>query len=105
MNAAAPHWRYARVRCAEAVHARQFDEELIILDLAKGEYFALDAVGARLWTGLEAGRTVEQIAQQVVAEYDVELDTVLADLVALGDELVAQGLIVRDERMGGGNDG
>jgi sulfur transfer complex TusBCD TusB component (DsrH family) len=91
-------WKHGRVRCADAVHARLFDNELVILDLAKGEYFALDDLGARLWSGLEAGRSVEQLAQEIVAEYDVTLDRALADLVALGDDLVARGLLVRDER-------
>lgn len=91
-------WKHGRVRCADAVHARLFDEELVILDLAKGEYLALDQVGARLWSGLEAGRTVEEIAREVVEEYDVSLDRALADLLALGDDLVLRGLMVRDER-------
>jgi sulfur transfer complex TusBCD TusB component (DsrH family) len=100
MNVAGATWRHGRVRCADAVHARLFDNELVILDLAKGEYFALDDLGARLWSGLEAGRTVEQLAQEIVDEYDVTLDRALTDLVALGDDLVARGLLVRDERIG-----
>jgi hypothetical protein len=97
MSASQPNW--TRLRCADAVHARLFDGELIVLDLAKGEYFALDQIGARFWTGLEEGRTVHQIAQEVVAEYDVSEVDALADLLTLGDELVARGLMVRDEGM------
>ena len=104
MKAIAPVWKHGRVRCANAVHARMFDEELIILDLAKGEYFAMDNVGARLWSGLEAGRTIDQIAKDVVAEYDVDLDRAMTDLVTLGDELMALGLMVRDEPAAGGED-
>lgn len=104
MSTPAIAWKHGPVRCAEAVHARLFDDELVILDLAKGEYFALDQVGARLWAGLEAGRTVEQIAQEVVGEYNVTLDQAMADLVALGDDLVAHGLLVRSEAAGRDND-
>jgi Coenzyme PQQ synthesis protein D (PqqD) len=94
MNAEANAWKHGRVRSADAVHARQFDEELILLDLSKGQYFALDELGARLWSGLEAGRKVEEIAQDVVSDYDVTFDRALADLVALGDHLIAEGLMV-----------
>ncbi|MDP9034837.1 MAG: PqqD family protein [Myxococcota bacterium] len=90
-------WRGARARCADAVHTRMFDDELVILDLAKGEYFALDEIGARLWSGLSSGKTVEQIASDVVAAYDVALEQALADLVRLADELLTRGLMVRDE--------
>jgi hypothetical protein len=100
----ATHWKHGHVRCPDAVHARLFDEELVILDLAKGEYFALDRVGERLWAGLQAGRTVEQIGEEIAAEYDVTLERAVADLVALGDELVAKGLMVHDERAGSGDD-
>jgi hypothetical protein len=93
-----PNQTHGSLRCAEAVHARLFDEELVILDLAKGEYFALDEVGARLWSGLEAERSIEEIAQEIVIEFDVTLDRAIADLTALRDELVARGLMVRNER-------
>ncbi len=79
---------------APSVHARQFDGELVILDLAKGEYLSLDAIGALLWNGLESGRTVEAIARDVVAQYEVSLEQATADLEALTDDLVAQGLLV-----------
>ncbi|MBV9947652.1 MAG: PqqD family protein [Myxococcales bacterium] len=84
-----------RLRPAGAVHARLFDEELVVLDLAQGEYFALDALGARLWLGLEAGRSVEEIARDLVAEYEVGLERLIADLTTLSDELVARGLMTR----------
>jgi hypothetical protein len=103
MNALGTAWKHGRVRCADAVHARRFDEELVILDLAKGEYFSLDKVGALLWSGLEVGRTVEQIAQEITLEYDVTMDQALADIVALGDDLIAKGLMVHNEH-GGGHD-
>jgi hypothetical protein len=90
-------WIQRRVRCASAVHSRLFDDELVILDLAKGEYFALNEVGARLWSGLEAGRSVEDVAREVVAEYDVDIDRVMTDFLALGDALIARGLLVPDE--------
>ena len=96
MNRVAATWQHRQLRCSEAVHARLFDEELVILDLAKGEYYALDRVGACLWSGLQAGRSIDAIAREIVAEYDVTFERALDDLVALGDDLVAKGLMVQD---------
>jgi hypothetical protein len=76
------------------VHTREFDGELVILDLERGEYLALDAIGRALWSGLEKGRTVEQVAADVVAEYDVTLERATADLDALARDLLARGLFV-----------
>jgi hypothetical protein len=74
-----------------------FDGELVILDLARGEYLALDRIGAALWTGLEAGKALAEIAESVVREYDVTLETAAADLESLVSELVEKGLFVESE--------
>ena len=79
---------------APSVHTRLFDGELVILDLARGEYLALDAIGSILWKGLEAGRTVEDVAREIVTEYDVSLEQLTADLASLTDDFVARGLFV-----------
>jgi hypothetical protein len=73
-----------------------FDGELVILDLAAGEYLSLDEIGSRLWNGLIEGRTVEQIAADVVAAYDVSLDQAIADLQGLMKELIDKKLMVAE---------
>lgn len=75
-----------------------FDGELVILDLEKGEYFTLDAIGSRLWGGLEGGKSVEEIAKEIVAEYDVTMEHALRDLNVLTGDLVARGLFVEDTK-------
>lgn len=83
-----------RLRPAPSIHTRMFDGELVILDLERGEYFALDAIGSALWTGLVAGQSVGDIAKTIVAEYDVSLERATADLEELAGELVRRGLCV-----------
>ncbi len=84
--------KFGRVRPTRAVHAREFDGEMVLLNLEKGEYFGLDELGARLWRGLEMGKSVSEIALQIAPDHDVEPDRLLTDLVALTDELVRRGL-------------
>ncbi|MGH7297447.1 MAG: PqqD family protein [Polyangiaceae bacterium] len=87
------------IRPAPSVHTRSFDGELVILDMARGEYLALDAIGSALWKGVEEGRSLGDVAAQIVAVYDVSLEQATADLKALLDDLIARGLfIVGDER-------
>jgi hypothetical protein len=93
--------RPARYRAADSVHTRTFDGELVILDLAHGEYFALDPIGSRLWVALEQGRTIEQVAAEVVKEYDVSPETAAADLQALLEDLVRRGLLVAEGAVDG----
>jgi len=83
----------SRVRSTRNVFARDFDGELVVLDLARGDYYGLDAIGARLWRGLASGRTVEEVVEELAPEYDVERETLRADLLALLQDLAAKGLI------------
>jgi hypothetical protein len=75
------------------VHVRTFEGELVLLDLARGDYFGVNEVGARLWQGIAVGKTPREIAAELQGEYDVALQTLLDDLERLASELVARGLI------------
>lgn len=78
------------------VFARDFDGELVVLDLDGGEYFGLDAVGALVWRGLSEGLTLGAVADRVVERYEVDAARALADVSALADELASKGLITLD---------
>lgn len=82
-----------RVRIPQEVLARQVGGETVMLDLAKGAYFGLDPVGARMWQLLTEGKTLAEVCDAIVEEYDASHAAVERDLLALVDELMAQGLI------------
>jgi len=75
------------------VRARRVGEETVLLDLGSERYFALDEVGAEIWSGLERGLGAEAILAELVAAFDGEEERVSADLEALLAELLAEGLI------------
>jgi hypothetical protein len=80
---------------AADVHARRFDDEIVVLDLAGGDYYALDAVGARIWEQLVGGSTPAEIARVLTLEFEVELERAVEDCVILAGELIARGLLRR----------
>lgn len=81
------------VSSTKHVYARDFDGELVLLDLAKGSYYGLDALGARVWNALMVGRTVADIVAEVAPEYEVERDVLERDLVDLVRDLAEKGLV------------
>jgi len=83
-----------RMRIPQEVLARQVGGETVMLDLAKSEYFGLDPVGARMWQLLAEGRTLAEVRDAIVEEYDVSREDAERDLLALVAELMAQGLLV-----------
>lgn len=77
------------------------DGESIILNLKDGLYYGLDPVGARIWGLLQEPKTIQQIQDILLAEYEVEPEVCSYDLRDLLQELVGRGLIeVRNEVVG-----
>jgi len=82
-----------KVRISPRVYARAFGDEMVLLDFAVGEYFALDPIGAEVWRRLEAGDVLLQIADALVQRYEVSRDDALRDVVALVGEMREHGLV------------
>ena len=82
-----------RVVAARDQVSAQLDGEAVILSLADGVYYGLDPVGASVWTLLEQPRTVAELRDAIVAEYDVDAPTAEADLRALLGEMAGRGLV------------
>ena len=85
--------RSIRVTVAANVHFRRFDDEMILLHLGRGDYFSLNEAGARIWTELSEGRSPEEIAHKLAADYDVAEDKLVEDCLTLIDELAQNDLI------------
>jgi hypothetical protein len=75
------------------VMARQVGDETVILDLGSGTYFGLDPVGARIWQLIGEGRSLGEICDTMLDEYDVSREALELDVVELADKLLEQKLI------------
>jgi hypothetical protein len=75
--------------------------EAAILSIRSGKYHGLNAVGSRIWNLVQKPMSVNDIRDALLEEYDVEPERCERDLVALLQELAANGLIeIRDETNG-----
>ncbi len=71
----------------------KLEDETVILHLKDGIYFGLNQVGTRIWNLLEVYRSVGEIRDTLLEEYEVEPAQVEGDLLELVKELHAKGLI------------
>lgn len=67
--------------------------EAAILNLKSGVYFGLNAVGASIWKLIQEPRSVNEINDALVQEYDVDPYQCEKDLLALLGELLSKELI------------
>ncbi len=73
--------------------------EAAILNLKSGVYFGLNTVGASIWKLIQEPRTVKEIHEAILEEYDVEPNRCEHDVLELLQELSTQGLIeIVDEK-------
>jgi hypothetical protein len=67
--------------------------EAVILNLQSGTYYGLDEVGKRIWDLIQTPRSVKEVQENLLAEYDVESDQCEKDLIALLQSLADENLI------------
>jgi hypothetical protein len=72
-------------------------EEVVILDLASGIYYGLNGVAARIWNLLQEPRTVGEIRDALLEDFDVERERCELDLMALLQQLESHELIQVDD--------
>jgi hypothetical protein len=75
------------------VKSRSVGEERVMIDLASGTYFGLDPVGARMWQLIEAGKSLRQVCDVMIKEYDTSREVLEQDVMALARELVDKKLL------------
>jgi hypothetical protein len=67
--------------------------ETAILDIESGMYYGLNAVGTEIWKLVQEPRTVSDVRDALLQEYDVEPEHCQRDLLALLQEMADKGLI------------
>jgi len=83
---------------AKEVLSSKIDEEIVLLAVDAESYLSLDPVGSRIWELLsEKPSTVDELADLLMEEYEVDRGTCLNDVLAFIDDMAARKLIVPSE--------
>jgi hypothetical protein len=69
------------------------DGESAILNLKNSVYYGMNAVGTRVWHLLQEPKSIRELRDALVAEYDVEPERCEQDLLDLVEKMRAEGLI------------
>lgn len=83
----------ARFTPSPKVIAKSIGDEMVILDLNSSTYFGLDPVGVRVWQLMSENRTMSDICETLVAEYDVTHERLQQDIAKLVDDLLKRKLM------------
>ena len=84
-----------RVTVPDDVLISHLQEESVILNLDSERYYGLDDVGTRFLSVLTSSESIEAAYERLSHEYDVDPEILRNDLLALIENLVNQGLLIR----------
>lgn len=71
------------------------DDELVMMSVEHGQYYGLGGVGPRVWELIEQPRTLEQLVEQVLEEFEVEREVCEKDMVEFLEQMEKLGLVER----------
>ena len=82
-------------RAARPAHVRVrfLDQESVLLNLETEQYFGLDETGTRMWQLVTTSPNIDAAYQELLAEYDVQPETLRENLTELLGHLVEHGLL------------
>jgi Coenzyme PQQ synthesis protein D (PqqD) len=75
------------------VVAQRMDKGAILMDTSSGECFELNAVGADVWSGIEQGRSFDDIAHDLAQQYRLPPDQIRTDIEDLLASLLRCGVV------------
>ncbi len=69
------------------------EDEMVLLGMEDGIYYGLNPVGAFIWEQIKEPKTIDEIRDAVLSEYEVNKSECEGDLYELLRELVEKGLV------------
>ena len=75
---------------------RILGDEAVILNVASGVYFGLDAIGTRMWQLMSEHGSTDNVVETMLNEYEVEEGQLRRDLDNLIQQLSEKGLVKTD---------
>jgi hypothetical protein len=82
------------VAASDQVSSELQEGDTAILNIADGVYYGLNSVGSRIWGLIQSPKSVMELRDTLMAEYEVDAEVCTRELIALLETLSSKKLIV-----------
>jgi hypothetical protein len=82
-----------RVKRLAGIAWRIVDEEAVLVNVKQDKVIHLDPVGTFIWSKLDGQASMQEIADAVVQEFEVDLETAIEDSLDFARRLLEQGAV------------
>ena len=87
------------VRTADLL-AADVDDEVVLMSVARGQYFGLSETGPAIWQLLAQPMRVSDLCADLAGKFDGPADRIEADVLAFLADLLREGLIEQRDQPG-----
>ena len=81
-----------KITFSDTVFAQEVDGEMVLLDMNSENYFGLDEVGTAIWQAMQECKSLEEVYQAMLKQYEVEPEILEKDLLEFAQKLSDSGL-------------
>jgi hypothetical protein len=81
------------VAAADQVSSELQEGDTAILNLKDGVYYGLNSVGSRVWNLIQSPKSVMELRDILLAEYDVDAEVCTREIITLLENLSSKNLI------------
>ncbi len=78
---------------SEELVSSDLDGETVMMSIENGQYYGLDEIGSRVWALIEEPRSVSELCDVLVEEYEVAREQCEQDVLAFLNELAEDNLV------------
>jgi Coenzyme PQQ synthesis protein D (PqqD) len=73
--------------------ASKIQDEIVMVNVTLGNYFSLNSVASSIWELLEQPRTLDDLCDHLIEEYDIDRESCIKEAQSFLDKLVEHKLI------------
>jgi hypothetical protein len=84
----------SRPKRGDQVIAQKAANDLVLLNMADGNYYSLNEIGGKVWELCDGNRSVSQVIAALAGEYDIPDQVLEADILELLEDFRRGKLIV-----------
>lgn len=76
------------------LHEADIDDEKVMMNIDKGKYYGLNSVGTRIWEIVSEPKTIDEIVEILLSEYEVSLEECRQAVIKFISRLQDEGMIL-----------
>lgn len=82
-----------KLRTDPSVVFNEMDGEIIMMSIANGEFYGINALGSRIWQMLETPKAVSEICDGLMSDFDVTREQCEQDVLLFLTRMVEKGVM------------